>query len=748
MYSLRSYLLIVILTIGSLQVGLCQDEPGGPDGAAPPRAKLNTELQVFRDSLFGQGSVKAAIVLLTHADPNARVVLLDALKKSENSPARMAVCNALIWAREEKETVKNDQDFIGPLLNIFASESPTEADLAVKATLLIGYENIAPFLEKLVKDPSKPFRTKANAIQALRLRRDMKVAVRLLELIDETAETDKQISGEAVRALSELGIIAGETPDARKQKIEQIKREGESEFLRSQLIRQESQIRVWSEELDIWQKRYLSELEKRYKQISDDKAKSDFLIGFLGDKEAVVRLWALDKAYKWRLVSQLPETLGKSLVPLISDTNKDVRFITAELLALMQRLNSAEPLLKQHEVEPDENVKTKLFVALGVACSSAISGPPAEIPVRLKKIRSTTLELAAEQYLFSKDDQKARNAADVIRKLLIKDGLESGEVDKYLNLLSTRYGDEKGKPSGALRGMLMNAMASLCSPESTCKKKAHDLFKSQFEEALRDKVDYVREEAVNGLAYIDTTKALELLRASFFNDPSETLRKKLIALVDEKGDERDLDNLAEKIGKNSEGELAWQAMLNIFRRLGESKTAVWKDWVGKLTSGKGGYTNAQRIAFLKVAEAKVPGGMKQDVRQKLGDLYYSTDQYEPAADYFNTLYRAAQNTGDKDAFLKKLLNASLKGAQLERIRGLIGNHLSEGDLDPNGVVIPLLNDYLGKPPLGASQKAVLTALEEIKVSQERPQWRHWLDGWKAILSKDEEKPDKPAPSKT
>jgi len=748
MYSLRSYLLIVILAIGSLQVGLCQDKPSGPNGAAPTTAKLNTELQVFRDSLFGQGSVKAAIVMLTHADPNARVVLLDALKESENSPARMAVCNALIWAREEKEPIKNDQDFTGPLLNIFASENATEADLAVKATLLIGYENIDPSLEKLVKDPSKPFKTKANAIQALKLRRDMKVAIRLLELIDETAETDKQISGEAIKALSELGIIAGETPDARKQKIEEIKREGESEFLRSQLTRQEAQVRQMRGELDIWQQRYLSELDKRYKQISEDKAKSDFLISFLGDKEAVIRLWALDKAYKWRLVSQLPEPLAKSFIFLISDNNKDVRLITAELLALMQRLNSAEPLLRQHQVEPDDHVKTKLFVALGVACSSAISGPPAEISVKLKKIRSTTLELAAEQYLFSKDDEKARNAAEVIRKLLIKDGLESGEVDKYLNLLSTRYRDEKDKPNGALRGMLMNAMASLCSPESTCKKKAHDLFKSQFEEALRDKMDYVREEAVNGLAYIDTTKALELIRASFFNDPSETLRKKLIALVDEKGDERDLNNLAEKIGKNSEGELSWQAMLSIFRRLSESKNAVWKDWVGKLTSEKGSYTNAQRIAFLKVAEAKVPAGMKQDVRKTLGDLYYSVGQYEHAADYFNTLYRAAQNTNDKDALLKKLLNASLKGAQLERITGLIGNHLSEGDLDPNGVVIPLLNDYLGKPPLGANQKAVLKALEEIKVSQERPKWRHWLDGWKAILSKDEKKPDKPVPSNT
>lgn len=747
MYSLRSYLLIVVLTIGSLQVGLCQDTPSGPNGSAPKPVELDTQLKVNRDALY-KGSVGAATVLLVDDNPNARAVLLEAIKQSENSPARMAVCNALIWARVEKKTIKNDQDFIDPLLNIFASANVTEADLAVKATLAIGYENIAPSLEKLIKDSSKPFKAKANAIQALKLRRDMKVAVRLIELIDETIESDKRISGEAVKALSGLGIIAGDTPEVRKQNIEKIKQEGESEFLRRQLVRQEAEDVILRDKLDTWQQRYLSELDKRYKQISEDKAKSNFLIGFLGDGEAVVRLWALDKAYKWRLASQLPEPLGKSLIPLISDNNNDVRLMTAELLALMQPLNSAESLLKQHQVETDDNVKTKLFVALGEACASAISGPPAEIPVKLKKIRSTTLALAGEQYLFSKNDEKARSAADVIRKLLIRDGLDSGEVDKYLNLLSTRYIDEKDKPNGALRGVLMNAMASLCSPGSTCKKKAHDLFKTKFEGALSDKVDYVREEAVNGLAYIDTTKALELLRPGFFNDSSETLRKKLITLVDEKGDERDLNHLAEKIGKNSEGELAWQAMLNIFRRLGESKTAVWKDWIGKITVEKGGYTNGQRIAFLKIAESKVPAGMKQEVRKKLGDLHYSAGQFGNAADYFNTLYGAAQNANEKNALLQKLLDASLKGMQLERVTGLISNHLSKGDLDPNGVIIPLLNNYLGKPPFGANQKEILKALEGIKVSQERPKWRQWLDGRKAILSKEEQKPDTPAQSKT
>lgn len=749
MYSVRSYLLIVIFAMGSLQVGICQVKPGGPNGSAPPTTELNTELKVFKESLFKQGSVDAATVMLTHIDPNARVLLLTALKQSDNSPARIAVCDALIRAREQKKNIKNDQDFIEPLLQIFSSKIAAEADSAVKATVVFEYEKICPSLEKLINDTSIAFKTRANAIHALKLRRDMKATIRLIELIDEMAETDQQISIEAKKALSELGITVGEKQQDRRQKIEEIKREGESEFLRAQLTRQEAQVRQVSTELDIWQKRYLSELDKRYKQISEDEAKSDFLIEYLSDKEAVVRLWALDKTYQWRLVSQLPEKLGPILISLISDKNRNVRLSTAELLALMQRLNSAQPLLDQHQVEPDEQVKTKLFVALGAACSSAITGPPAEISVKMKKIRSTTLELAAEQYLFSTDDEKARNAAEIIRKLLVREGLESGEVDKYLNLLSTRYQEEKDKPNGALRGVLLNAMASLCAPESSCKTKAQSLFESQFKEALQDKTDFVREAAVNGLAYINTKNALELLRAGFFNDPSEAVRKKLIALMDEVGDEQDLSSLAERIGKNSEGELAWQAMLNIFKRLKETDVAVWKEWVGKLTieTENDSYTNDQRITFLKIAEAKAPAEIKLEARKKLGDLYYTIGQFENAAIYFGMLYEAAQDPKEKVAISEKLLNASLKGLQLERIAGLIGNHLTKADLNPNDVIIQLLSGYLGKPPLGPDQKAVLKALQEIKVPQERPKWRQWLEEWKTTSSKDQgEKSDKSKPS--
>ena len=155
------------------------------------------------------------------------------------------------------------------------------------------------------------------------------------------------MANEAQDALHSLGIPVGKDPEARKKTIEQIELEGPVAFLRAQLIRQDAQMHQERAALDLWQKRYKSELDKRYESIGDDAARGEFLATYLVDTETVVRLWALDKAYKWRVApgSKLPEKLGPILIKLVSDNDRDVRLITAELLALMPKLNSASSLL-------------------------------------------------------------------------------------------------------------------------------------------------------------------------------------------------------------------------------------------------------------------------------------------------------------------------------------------------------------------------------------------------------------------
>jgi hypothetical protein len=734
----RLYLVILILAIGCLQAGIAQEKPPVSTENKQANGELDPQLKVNKDALLN-GSVDAATVMLFHNDPKAREILLDALKQSQNSPARMAVCKALIQARISKTAVKNDQDFIEPLLGLLDTQNDTEAQLAAQATLIFNYDSIIGSLDKIFKDPNKPVTAKINAVHALKLRMDMKATIRLIELVDYP---DKQVADEALSALHSLGIPVSNNPEARKKNIEQIKREGPVAFLQAQLIRQDAQMRQERAALELWQKRYKSELDKRYESIGDDAARGEFLATYLVDTETVVRLWALDKAYKWRVApgSKLPEKLGPILIKLISDNDRDVRLITAELLALMPKLNSASPLLAQLEIEQDDMVKIKLLEALGGACSYAIlSNPATPISPEMKEIRKQTLEWAAK-FLLEENAEKAKTGAEVIKKLLSRDGLEPKEVDRYLSLLSERYSKPKSNPDGTinLKGELLNTMAALCAQDSTYKDKATQLFEKLFIEALHDESNFVREAAVDGLTYIDKAKALKLLRNDFINDPSLILREKIIALANAAGGRDDLSWLSEKIGSNSESEPAWQAMLKIFSG---ADVDLLNTWMDKLISpgSKVKLSNGQKIDFLKIAEnAESNSEKKRDIQKKLAELYYETSQFDQAAEYLGILYEVALTTEAKEAILPKLLDACLRGANLERAVGLVRNYLLQGDLDPAGIIVKSINNYFTDPPAGTDPNEVLKELVAIKAPQDRPKWEQQLKNWTNFLGKAKE----------
>ena len=718
--------------------GIAQEKPTILDQSIPANLELDPQLKVYKDALL-KGSVDAASLMLWHEDPKAREILLEALKQGENSPARMAVCNALIQARVSKKAVKNDQDFIEPLLGVFDTKTDAEAQMAAEATLIFEYDKIKASLNKVFSDPNKPVQTKINAILALKLRLDMKATIRLIELVDYP---DEKVSAEAENALRSLGIPVDKDPQTREQDIASIELEGPEAFLRTQLLRLDTQMRKDRADLDLWQRRYKSELDKRYESISEDAARGEFLAAYLEDPETVVRLWALDKAYKWRVApgSKLPEKLGPILIKLVSDDDRDVRLITAELLALMTRLNSALPLLAQLSAEQDDQVKTKLLEALGWACSNAIlSNPTATIPPEMKEIRKQTLKWA-EKFLAEDNPGRARNGAQVIKKLLNRDGLEPDEVNRYLGLLAERYKRQKDSPDGVLRGELLNEMAALCAQNSSCREKAAQLFEKLFVDALSDESNLVREAAVDGLTYINKANALKLLRINFVNDPSLTLRRKIIALADAVGGKDDLNWLAEKIGLNSESDPAWQAMLKIFNG---SDAGVLKEWVDKLIveGSKIKLSDEQKIDFLKIAEkenAKGNSSYMPEIRQKLAGLYYKTGQYEQAADYLGNLYDMSKAQKDKKAVLPNLLDACLKGSKLERTAELLKSFLTEGDLDPNSVVVQTINNFFSAPPAGVDPNKVLQILIAIEVPQDRPQWSQQIKSWTELMSKAKE----------
>jgi len=735
MVTKRLYLVMLLLTIGCQQAGIGQDKPALPANETVAETELGRQLKINKDALLQGASeqirIDAGTVMLFSEDPLAREILLAALAQAENSTARVAVCKALIQARGMQESIKAKGDFIQPLLEILTTKDFAEAKLAAEATLLFKYEQISEPLEKMVTDSSLPAKARLNAIYALKLQPDMRAIFMLIKLLDDS---EKQIASEAEMALHSLGIPVGKDAETRRQIIDELKRKGRNEFLRDWLIRQEAQRRRLEALLGLWRELYLSALDKIYDSISDDTAKGQFLAEYLGGSKEIVRLWALEKVSQWRVgtKSELPVELGPILVNLVSDQNRDVRLKTARLLSLMGQLDSSERLLQQLEIEQDDEVKTELFVALGGACYYAfLPGSEIRIP---EEIRKKTLEWATK-FLLEENPKKAQKGAEVIKKLLEQDGLDSGEVDRYLGLFAERYGQQKDKADGALRGELLSAMAGLCGPRSAHKTEAAKTFERLFEEALNDEVDLAREAAVEGLINIDKTKALGKLRGSFANDDSAKIRRRVIELAGEVGGRGDLAWLAEKLGL-AEGEPAWQAMLTIFKAV---EADVLDKWIGRFSSQdmEARLSDEQKLSFLEIAERKAVGENKaemlKNVRGKLARLYSKSGRFEQAAKCLGLLREAADSPEEKEAILGRLLDVYLRWPKVETAAQLVNNCLLEKDLGPNSVIVLTMEKYLDELPATSDPNVVLEALIKIKTVEDRPMWAEQVQRWSERL---------------
>ncbi|MHC4159022.1 MAG: hypothetical protein ACYSSO_08075, partial [Planctomycetota bacterium] len=700
-------LVMLLLVSGCQQAGEDISALSGDETIA--EAELSKQLKINRDALYKGSSerirIDAASVMLFAEDPFARKILLDALKQSESVVARVAICKALSQARTGQKPIRNKEDFIQPLFDILSVETDASARLAAEALLIFEYEQIAKQLEGVGTDAFLPVQVRLNAIYALRLQPDMRAIFKLIDLLDDP---ESQVAVEAENALRLLGTPIGKDAEARKQIRSELKRKGRDEFFRDLLIRQEGKMRELKAEEQQWQQRYLFALDEIYDGISDDAAKSKFLVEHLNGSEVIVKLWALERISQWRVGtrSELPTNeLGPILVDLISDQDRNVRLKTAKLLSLMGELNSAGRLLEQFSVEQDDEVRMELFVALGGACYYAFL-PNSGINVG-PEVRKQTLELASG-YLSEQDPEKAHKGAEVIKKLLEQDGLASGEVNRYLGLLAERYNWQESEANGALRGELLSAMAGLCA-QSVYKAESGRLFRTLFEEALHDETDLVREAAVDGLIYIDKARALKILRKDFVNDSSIIVREKLIQLAGEVGGQDDLAWLAEKIGPTAEGELAWQAMLKIFRG---SDATVLAGWIDKFDSPntKARLSDEQKTSFLEMAERKAVGegktGLIKKVRGKLALLYKKSGEFERSAEYWGMIREVAATTEEKEVILAELLDVYLRWPNVEAVIQTVRYCLLEKDLEPDNVIVLSLDNYFADPPATADPNAI------------------------------------------
>ncbi|MHC4154163.1 MAG: HEAT repeat domain-containing protein [Planctomycetota bacterium] len=735
MVSKHLLLAIIMLLIGCQQAVISQDEPAQPTTTIPSETGVDTQLQLYKEALTSRGSspqmrISAGELLLFSDDPAARQILLDVLKQSENSLARVAVCRALSDARIRRKPIKDKQDFVQPLCGILIAENSGIAKLAAEATLIYEYDQISKSLEGILSDSSLAPGARLNAVYAMKLQPDMRAAIKLIELVDDP---ELLVAEASEKSLRDLGIIVTGDAQARREIIAEIERKGNEEFLREQMVRKDHRMRRLEAEREMWRNQYLVALEKYYDSIRDDKATRDIVLaGHLSSSQGPVKLWALEKVSQLLVGTsdrELSAELGSILLGLLSDENRQVRLKAAGLLPVIGAVDSAQRLLEQYKLEKDDEVRTEIFVALGVVC-----GSPAKVS---PDVRNQVLEWAGE-YLSQEDPKKAQKGAEAIKKLLEQDTLPPAGCGKYLDLLAKRYSRQKDKTEGPLPAGLLSTMAGLCVQGSACRVEAARLYEPFFEEALAAKTDLVREAAVDGLINIDkTTACIQFRKAALFNDPRIEIRRKVVQLAGEGGGKEDLVWLWEKVGSSAESDLArvaWESMLNVLKR---ADLAVFSEWMEEfdLSNSAGGLSDERRLSVLKIAEQRFSEAGKADmlrtVREWLAESYGRSGNFEQAANYWGTLNQDASSAEDKQAIVPNLLDAYLRWPNVPMAARIIDNCLLQKDLDSNSPVVQAIEGFLRQPPEGVDPNAVLGQLlaQTEEPAEARPGWQGVLSRW-------------------
>jgi HEAT repeat protein len=730
-------IILLLLLVGCQQMRAAENSSLNNQKQSINPKQLDKQLKINRDALLQgpteQMRIDAATIIIFDSRADSRQILLDVLNQTENSEAVAAVCKALKQTREENRhnSIKNKEDFVLPLLIIIRDQAPEISALAAEATVIFDYQQISEPLEQMVSDTSLAVEARLNAIYALKLQKDIKAIIKLINLLEDP---HKQIAQAAEIAVKDAGIPVVKEPQERQQLIEELKNKGKEDFLRDWLIRQGADINRLQAEIQQWQQLYLSSLDKIYNGLGDDSVRVKFLTEHLNGQRSVVKLWALEKISQWRVgtSSKLPPELGPLLLNLISDENRLVRLRAARLLSLMGQLSSAEKLLAQVEAEKDDEVRMEMFLALGAACQFAFT-PDSGINIS-PEIRVQTLEIASG-YLFEDATIKAQNGAEVIKKLLKQNGLLASLTDSYLAQISQKYQEEtSGNGDDALRAALLSTMADLCAQGAPVASSAREQYEQWFIESLADESDSVREAAVSGLINIDKSSALRKLRADHINDSSAQNRRRIIDLAREVGSEGDLEWLVEKAKNPEENQLAWSAMMAIFGRSGADLSI---DWLQRLEQQNSGLSAQQLISFFEMIQQKIQvenmPELVKDINEKLAVLYTENANYELAAEYWGRMNESAKTIEEQQKYISKLLGVYLAAMNVRNATDLIHNYLLDKDVDPNDAVIETLNSFMCEPPEGADPNTLLFSLDKLNIPEDRPKWFEQVGFWHQML---------------
>ncbi|MBN1973187.1 MAG: HEAT repeat domain-containing protein [Sedimentisphaerales bacterium] len=755
----RLFLFILVLAVGCRTVSAERSAPRttemlnqeNPSTAAnpitPPELNQNktadieqieVNKNVLRTSADEQMRLTAANLLLFDPNSYARQVLIETLNLTNNSPARLAVCKALNQTRTTRREIRDKDDFIVPLLNIFSTKVDEEVRLASEAILIYNYKIIGPMLDQIVTDTTKPAKTRINIIQAFKKVWEKEAIIRLYRLLEDI---DPEVAAEAGNAIRSLGFKIGTNKAEREKIISDIQNKEIIEVLKELLIKQDTQINQQKTDFESLRKFALTILDDAYVGIGvDDTSKGKFLNKYLADSQTWIKLWAVDKVRGMRMATQtsIPAELEPVIIKLISDSSKEIRLKTVELIGLMQTMQTvdlAPPLLTQFDAEQDDQVKNELLNVLGIVCSTTHSAESkTKIPLDTKQ---RVLGYASD-FLSSNDTAKARIGARVMRKLLEKldkESLQEQEIQKYLAQLSNRYNKQKEDPNNALISELLTTMVGLAADSSASREYARKNFSSFFAEALDNKNDLIRETAIDGLGYTNKASALSSLRDRIDKEQSERVRLKIIEFAKDVGSKDDLDWLARRLtlGTNSEPKQAWTAMTKIF---GSVDIDVLNYWETQLVSGEGKHnlSELQLIDFLKIVLAKTPENNKPKYYEQIANRYFKTGQYEQAINYFNLLQTAAA-TEVKNRILPGYLDSCLRMPNENLAAKLIMEFLSGNDFNSDSAVISTIDRYFKDEKVITDKNVILKSLKGITLNKKIPGWQTKLKEWSDLINK-------------
>jgi HEAT repeat protein len=706
-------------------------EPNSTDTNITGQLKINR--WALLNSTDEQIRIDTAVEMLKSSAPETRRVLLEALSAKDNTAAQTSICAAVSRFSSFPQLIPDREDFIMPLMDILKVQNPEVAKLAAQASLVFTYRQVKNYLEDTAENSALPVAARKNAIYALAIRSDKEALSELIGLLDSD---NGEIASAASDALQEW-LPSGSDRQLWRKALKDLQGKSRTDILRERLLTQEQKARQLSDEVAKWQKRYITSLDIVYQATTDENARAKFIAENLAFDHSSVRLWAIEKINMWRKSGKsLPlEVFQKPLVALISDSDPQVRLATVKLLGALTNTASADALAAQLKVETRPDVKTEILIALAHVCNFALS-PGAEVKIN-PQIRIQTLRVASE---FLKDSNPV-SAAEVIRNLLLQNGLEVSQVKPYFELIAGCFRKADVEQTKA---RLLEEMARLCGSDSFYRAVAGEVFGGIFRGAVDDSNNQISTPAVIGLIRIDQAGAFELFKQKgFTSHPSDRIRGELISAAGQIGTQDDLEWLGSIVTTAESQEQrtqAAEAMMNIFQHCKADIMLVWAQKFSQQSKVKNDEFLLARTRTLfeaaeKKAETEQDTKLLFSVRYSMAQHYADAGLYDLAAKYYGVLLQSSSDPNQISRLTTKLLDVDLRWGRTDSVKQLVANFLLSADISPDAEITGVLDDYFAANRDSRQAEQILLALASIKVSDQdpRPLWFKHLEDWKALI---------------